>query len=194
MFDALTEYGGDPMARKKDENDEIGLIRRADSTAPSTTDKERTRQLLDSGGAEVLIKANEVSESMFRGVLATHTGTWLSGEILQRDVQTKRKEMDYDSANLLVKMLIDRVIVCHLRLSIYEVFHAQKFKESMTFKAGMYWDKLLTNYQRRFHQACEALATARKLYAESELIESKVKAARSRGTLNSLTILERMKS
>jgi len=85
----------------------------------------------------------------------------------------------------MVQMLINQVILCHIRLSTFEAFHAEKMRESMSFAVGYYYDKTLTSYHRRFEKACESLAKVKKLLAESEMRDAQAKHKRTLSTLSS---------
>jgi hypothetical protein len=109
-------------------------------------------------------------------------------ELYERQIEMKRKALGYESENVMVQMLINQVILCHIRLNTFEARHAEKIKESGSIAQGLYLDKLLSNYQRRFQKACESLAKVKKLLAEAELHDQLAKNKRKQSTLASAKI------
>ena len=85
----------------------------------------------------------------------------------------------------MVRMMIDHVILCHIRLTTFEGLHARTTKGSFSLAVGKYWDKLLSSYQKRFHRACESWAKVKKLLCEAELRSQQAKNKKSASTLNS---------
>jgi hypothetical protein len=81
-----------------------------------------------------------------------------------------RKELGYDDAPPLEKLLIEHVTLCHLRLAVVEIQHTQYTlaAPSCALTAGVYWDRRLSAAQRRLARAAVQLARVRKLTAEAE--------------------------
>ncbi len=146
------------------------LIKRTDVAKPSKEDLLALRNHLDSDAT--LVRANEITEVAYKAIIESHTNTALQIEICKRDIEDKRAEMGYHSASLLVKMLIDQVIICHLRLQVYEASHAKGMAESASIEVAEYRDRLLTNYQRRFLRATETLARVRRMSLIPERIQT----------------------
>lgn len=161
----------------------VALIRRCDQENPTPEDLARIREHLDQN--DTLVHINESSELAFKRVIGCYTNFALSKELFKRQIKAKREDLDYESANAMVKTLIDQVILCHIRLTAFEAWHAEKTKETISLAVGMYFDKLLSSYQKRFHKACESLAKVRKLFAEADLADQKARQTRSKKTLDS---------
>jgi hypothetical protein len=70
------------------------------------------------------------------------------------------------------------------------VAHTSKTYESHNTETGLYWDRRLTNAQRRFTRAVESLAKVRTLSAAARLIESRREAARAAKTVNNVRTLK----
>jgi hypothetical protein len=164
------------------------LVKLTDKENPKPAHLQRIREKLDEDST--LVRINESGQRAFDAVIRSYTKSALAKELFYRQIKEKRKEMDYDSANVMVRMLIDQVIITKLRLDSYEVFHAAKFQESISFAAGVYWDRLLSNYQRRFQQACRLLALVRKAVSESELNDQQARYKKSQSTLASQRLLK----
>jgi hypothetical protein len=167
----------------KQDDSVVALIRRTDTEKPNPEDLKRLRDILDENDA--LVRINETSEMAFTRVIGSYTKSELSKELFKRQIEAKRKSLNYESENVIVQMLINQVILCHIRLNTFEAFHAEKVKESLSIASGLYWDKLLLNYQKRFQKACEILAKVKKVLSEAELRDEQAQNKRSQSTLAS---------
>jgi hypothetical protein len=84
-------------------------------------------------------------------------------ECWKHRLQVLKKDLGYDDAPLLEKLLIQQAALCWLKLNLVELSYSGTMKQSITLTLGMYWDKRLSAAQRRFTRACETLARVRKL-------------------------------
>lgn len=158
------------------------IVRRCDQENPKPEDLKLLREHLDQNDA--LVRWNESSEYAFNQVIKSYSKSALTEELFKRQIKAKRQNLDYDSATATVKMLIDQVILCHIRLTAFESFHATKVQESLSLAWHEHYDKMLTSYQRRFNRACESLAKVRKLLSEADLADQKARRSRSQATLD----------
>ena len=108
--------------------------------------------------------------------LATHTMPSIREAIIEKmsngasracmlaEVDILTKQLGYDSAPPLERLLIEHIVTVRLR-----VIHAEHkythcvMNQSITLKEGEYWDNLLSSSQARFLRAIEALARVRRL-------------------------------
>ena len=88
-----------------------------------------------------------------------------SRAVMLAEVDKLAKQLDYDAAPPLERLLIDHILTVRLRL-----IHAENAynicvlnNATATFKMGEYWDNLLSSAQARFIRAIEALARVRRL-------------------------------
>jgi hypothetical protein len=180
------------MRKTKKTETIVDLINLTDKENPKPEDLKRIREKLDEDST--LVQINESGKRAFEAVINSYTKSALMRDLYRRQIEEKRKEMEYESADLMVRMLIDQVIINKLRLDYYETFHAAKFQESMTFAAGLYWDRLLSNYQKRFQQACRSLALVRKALSASNLSDAHARYKRGQSTLASQRLLKSLTS
>jgi len=73
-----------------------------------------------------------------------------------------REDLGYTDANIAEKMLIENVCLCWVRLQITELRYEINMRDA-TLAQGEYWEKKLTQNQKRFLRAVETLARIRKL-------------------------------
>ena len=159
------------------------LIALTDKENPKREDLDRMRKILDEDSS--LVRVNETSRRALDAVIESHTTSALMKELYQRQIKEKRESFNYESENVMVQMLINQVILCNIRLNVYEMFHAKKLGENNSIASGLYWDRLLSTYQRRFQRACESLAKVKKLLSEADLRHEQAKTKKSQSTLNS---------
>ncbi len=158
------------------------LIKLTNKENPKPEDLKRLRQVLDEDSS--LVRGNETNKRAFDAVINSYTTSALMKELYQRQINEKRESLNYGSENVMVQMLIDQVILCNIRLNSYEMFHAEKIRENNSIDNGLYWDRLLSTYQRRFQKACESLAKVKKLLSESDLKDQQARTKKSQSTLN----------
>ncbi|MBS1796789.1 MAG: hypothetical protein JSS81_23365 [Acidobacteria bacterium] len=176
---------------KKNEHEELmALIERTDKENPNPDDLKQLRAHLNNNSA--LVQLNELSEQAFKRVIENFTNSALMRELLNRQVEEKREAFGYKTATIFEQMLIDQVILCHIRLNNIELTHTARLEAvgSHTHASGLYWDKRLSSAQRRFTRACEALAKVRKLLAEAELKEQQARNKRSQSAILATKILK----
>lgn len=113
-------------------------------------------------------------------------------ETVTKKLANMRDELGWENASEIEKLLIRQVCLTWLRLYYLERIHNSKTTQSHTSETGIYWDKRLTNAQKRHLRAIESLAKVRKMTAQTAKFEEAAKRARSSQTLNSLKILEAM--
>jgi hypothetical protein len=65
-----------------------------------------------------------------------------------------KKDLGYDEAPLLEKLLIQQAALCWLKLDLVELSYSNTMAQSITLTLGMYWEKCLSAAQRRFTRPC----------------------------------------
>jgi hypothetical protein len=106
----------------------------------------------------------------------------------------RREELDYANESTIVRMLIDQVLLCQMRLIQFEVTHGNRTNESHSFAAGIYYEKRLSLTQRRFLKAVETLAKVKRLLAEAAYREQQARHKRGQSTLASQQLLKNVTS
>jgi hypothetical protein len=139
------------------------LLKRTDVADPSGEDRQRFVRFLDDhpGLIEWLPTSEGVPERIMLERLAT--GKWATQEIMRREGQELRAQLGYDAAPMLERLLIDRIVVCKLRLVWAEAVCMQEVSRTHEIITAEYLDRMLSRAQRRFQSACESLARVRSL-------------------------------
>lgn len=164
------------------------LIEKTDKENPKPEDLAEMKRLLNKNST--LVRINEMSERAFNSVIRAVSKSALMQELTERQIREKRDGFGYENSSVIEKMLIDQVILCHLRLNYLEMIYTGKFEERHSLEHGIYWDKKLNYAQKRFMNACETLAKVRKLISDAELKEAQARNKRSQSTLIAQKILE----
>jgi hypothetical protein len=85
------------------------------------------------------------------------------------------KQLDYDAAPPLERLLIDHILTSRLRLIHTEnCYNSVVGNQSITFRDGEYWDALLSSTQARFLRAIETLARVRRLARNTPALQIKI--------------------
>jgi hypothetical protein len=83
-----------------------------------------------------------------------------------------KKELGYDSAPALEKLLIDHILTARTRLYWVEHRYTQRiYENTISFEGGTWWDNLLSSANNRFLRAVETLARVRRLAKNSPLFQ-----------------------
>jgi len=113
-------------------------------------------------------------------------------ETVERKLRDLRNELGWETATVLEKLLIRQICITWLRLYYVERQHHQATTGSHSLTHGVYWDKRLSEVQKRHLKAIESLAKVRKMTAHTAKFETAATKAKSAQTLNSIKILKEM--
>lgn len=83
--------------------------------------------------------------------------------IYEAGVNNLRKSLGYDSAPDLEKLLIEQVVLCHLRLYVWEYLYHTIAGQSLDQDQLQKWEGLVSMAQRRYFRAIETLHRTRRL-------------------------------
>lgn len=166
------------------------LIKATDKENPKPEDLKAMRKHLNENS--MLVRLNDFSELAFKRVIENSTKSALMKELLERQIEEKRESFGYQTATIFERMLIDQVILCHLRLSNLEMIHTSKLNENHSTETGLYWDKRLNSAQRRFTKACETLAKVQKHLSEAKLREQQAQNNRGKGAVLANRLLKEL--
>ncbi len=82
---------------------------------------------------------------------------------IQRELDSRRREIGGKAPSPLERLLVDRVVLCWLQASYADAQHAQRLADGMTFREGEYFQKRCERAQRQLLKAVQTLATVRRL-------------------------------
>lgn len=84
-------------------------------------------------------------------------------EALRLRIDDMRKDLSYDKAPLVERLLMDQIVICWISLNHIQLRYDETTAGSISFALADYWEKRLTISQGRFYRAIETLAKVRKL-------------------------------
>jgi hypothetical protein len=143
---------------------EIAELRKRMNKAktPDPKDVESLRQLAGATPG-YLSFADSITQSI-RSQLIEKISHGVSRAYMLAEVDVLKKQLDYDAAPPLDRLLIDHILTVRLRLIHAEnAYNTRVVNQPITLKEGEYWDNLLSSAQARFIKAIEALARVRRL-------------------------------
>jgi len=138
------------------------ILRRCNAKKPKDEDLRALREQLDRL-PQLWRLAGDMGEVAARRMIEGINGSPLTIESVKVGRLAMRRELGYDAASPLEKMLIDHTVLCWLRLQLAEYNYTGVMSENHTLTLGEYWEKRLSGAQRRYLRACETLARIRRL-------------------------------
>ena len=149
----------------KSAQDPLLLLARIDQENPTPTDLEVVRQALreDPGLWQMV---GDMADQAASGIVQSVHAAPVAREIIKGNYEGLKRDLGYESASTLERILIGQVALTWLRLNILEQAYTQNTMtngETFTTESGNFWDRRLSAAQRRHLRACETLARVRKM-------------------------------
>ena len=140
------------------------LLEKTNTEQPSPKDVKALSDLL-SGNKKLELWRDVMSAGHLAEIMVIQNARATAGlkECWKHRLQVLKKDLGYDDAPLLEKLLIQQAALCWLKLNLVELSYSNTMVQSITLTLGMYREKRLSAAQRRFTRACETLARVRKL-------------------------------
>jgi hypothetical protein len=141
------------------------LVKRTSKENPKPEDREALRRELASS-PKLWRFAGDMARRALDEILADYAGESVFVlESIHQGLSEMRRELGYESAPMMERILIEQVLICWLRLNLLEKLHWTKTLESHSTETGLYWDRRLLTAQHRLTRATESLAKVRRLVA-----------------------------
>jgi len=139
------------------------LLKRTGTEKPDPADRQALVAYLKEHGTAEFARVGDLAESITSVIIDStfKSDFGLAYAIGARCNQIKT-ELGYEESSPLERLLIQHVIVCWLRLHDCE-FNFEAMRSTPSFAQGLYWEKKLSEHQRRYLRAVEALARVRRL-------------------------------
>ena len=140
----------------------LEVFEKANKEKPKPEDMKALRRMLNES-PELWRFAGDLAEQACLSTIEKVNATPAIKESMRRGVGALKKELGFNEAPQLERLLIEQVVMCWLRLSLAEYQYTNVMQQSITLTLGMYWEKRLSSAQRRYTRAIETLARVRKL-------------------------------
>lgn len=139
------------------------LVRRINSKNPSRADLDALRQALDAqdGTGPGLTVLD--GTAMLSHVLDKYTNDAAPKLVMQADARRMAKTLGRDTAPPFERPLIDHIVLCWVRLQLVERDMSNNTAGAHSRESGAYWDRRLSEAQRRYLRAMNLLAKLRHL-------------------------------
>ncbi len=161
------------------------LVNKANKANPESKEVRELRRLLDRypdlwEGCEYI--AASVRGAVIRKIVSVEG----NAEMLKREYQEKRDSLGWKEADGMERLLIERAMLCWLRLLWAENYNAALTGPGHSLRECEYADRALTLAHNRFLRACEALGRVRRLAGKVERPKKPMNA------LEAVRLLEKM--
>jgi hypothetical protein len=157
-------------------NEFQALINAADTGKPGAAQK--LRDFLDAHPTTKLM--GDLHAAIIGHLMKKLSGSKSADEFLAANINEKKQNLGYWKAGELEQMLIDRVVMCWLRLTLAENYCNKIGDTVTTFKESDFAERSLSRANSRFIRACEALERYRLMAeavkiakAKADLLEAK---------------------
>jgi hypothetical protein len=97
------------------ENDIDAIIARTDKENPKPADIAAMNAFLDTESGLATVKANEPTRATIHAFINNYFDSELKRETQRRNLDLRREELHYANESAIVRMLIDQVLLCHMR-------------------------------------------------------------------------------
>lgn len=143
----------------------IAALRKVEVDKPKQEDVENLRRLLKSNDTYWQLAGDLMLQAQRTALQAVNAGKskTLMIESTEEGMQIIRRQLDYATAPMLEKLLIEQIVTAWLRLGICEMQYSSRMAGELTLAQGDYWNRALDAAQRRYLRAIESLARVRRL-------------------------------
>jgi hypothetical protein len=138
------------------------LVKRVNGPKPSRADLDTLREVLAMpkapGGAVVTFLSGW---SVLDHILDKWGGSAAARIVMRADAERMAQRLGRDSAPPFERPLIDHIVTCWVRLQLVERDHVSNTAGAHSRDSGTYWDRRLSEAQRRYLRAVNLLAKLR---------------------------------
>ena len=139
------------------------FLKLAKQKNPSTDDLDRLRRLIVSTPAAWELATISTMPSIRQSIIKK-MGHGAAGALMLAELDILAKQLDYDNAPPLERMLIDHILTVRLRLiHVESCYNNAMSGGSIGIEAGRFWQDFLASAQIQFLRASEMLARIRRL-------------------------------
>jgi hypothetical protein len=176
------------------------LIDKANRGKPNGPQVKALRQFIDSH-PEMAKEHNVVAYSVRRGLMLKISAEPGNFELFEREYEKNRDELGWKDASPIERLMIERVMLCWMRLLWCEHYDAGFMQGGVSMRESEYADKQLARAHSRYVRALESLARLRLLtqalrYAEAkaDLAEAKASEVSIRRSQRAVALLKAVNS
>jgi hypothetical protein len=112
---------------------------------------------------ELWVIVGDLAEASMRLMLSAKWLPPAMNESVRVGLKEMRKDLGFETASPLEKLLINQVILCWIAFHQTQMRHDVDLENGSTIPNALFWEKKVTLAQRRYLRAIEALARVRRL-------------------------------
>jgi len=151
----------------------IELVRRTNTASPAPEDVRALREMM-AAHAELWRVAGDLAQRTTLHLIEQASASAAVRESLARGAVELRAGLGFERAPALEKVVIEQVVLCWVRLNLFEQRLAAVLEEGTTAETVHFWEERVANGQRQLLRACESLARIRKLAQRSPDVTARV--------------------
>ena len=138
------------------------LVKRVNGPKPSRADLDTLRDLLavQSGDNGIITVLD--GSTILHTLIDSYTDSEASRLVMRADARRMADRLGRDAPPF-ERPLIDHIVTCWVRLQLVERDHANNLRGAHSRESGQYWDRRLSEAQRRYLRAVNLLAKLRHL-------------------------------
>jgi hypothetical protein len=149
------------------------LVEKANRSDGSPSDEiNELRQFLDDN-PDIWKRFTSYSGAVKIALQSKVSGEHGNREILDREYIERRNNLGWAEATTLERLLIERIMLCWLRLLWVENYNASFMRPEVSMRESEYADRLLDRAHSRYVKACESLAKMRAMLLAADLLREK---------------------
>lgn len=157
----------------------VSMRKLAGQKNPGVDDVEKLRRQIMSSPATWAMAGDSMAS--IRHALVEKMSAGVLRAIMLAEADILAKQLDYDAAPMLERLLIEQILTARLRLIHAEkCYNSHVLGNTIGIAQAEYWDGLLTTAQARFLRAVETLARIQRLTRNTPALQINIAQAGSR--------------
>jgi hypothetical protein len=169
----ITDY----LSSREDIDKVFEIVKRTNRKDPDSKDVVELRKLLNTI-PDLWRVAGDFADRARAQLIQRISGTPLIEESLKAGTTQICRNLGYDSAPEIERLLIEQVVLCWVRLNLLESRYTS-FREqhTLTIAQAHFLERRLNYAQRRYLRACETLARVRKIVRRTPALQINIATA-----------------
>lgn len=176
--EVVVEIEGCPKVLQHEDTEKAReIIKRTNTESPSKKDVAELRKLLNTI-PDLWRVSGDLADHARLQLIQTTRATPLVHESMKTGAAVICRNLGYDSAPEIERLLIEQVVLCWLRLNLLEgQYTAIRDQQTLTIDQAHFLERRLNYAQRRYMRACETLARVRKIVRRTPALQINIATA-----------------
>lgn len=167
----MVEKKKNPGENREEKIHELNkILDRIDPNEPNEEDLDAFK-LFIMENPEVVVALTEFSSSIRYEIIRNSFSNPILTILLEAETTQIRKELGYDSAPMIERLLIDNLLNCMIRCQSLEYFNADASPMKIDRPTLEFWDKRMDVANRRYLRAFETYSKVKKIVASNSRLK-----------------------